>query len=501
MLKNKKKLILNVCIGIFFLIGILTFYSTFSLENDYKFESLVYNIEDNYIEGISVNTSIELFVKYFDLENCSIEVVGLNNEKIVNGYVVNSSKTIVYDVNGNVIATYVNIVKGDYNNDGMVDNNDFYEMGKCLVSKCSMDEYLEKSVDIDDDGEFHINDLVLLDKAITGGYNDISLKEDSIILQSEEKGRLVAKVTPSYGINQNLKWVSLDESIVTVDDAGIVIGHKEGEAKVRVSTLDGKVSKEATIKVDNTIQLLSTSGVGYIGGKDVVVGIKSIDYDGITCSVSNESIVDCEIQDKKLVLKPKNVGSAVVTVTSPKYGKVTYSLETYSVYLNVMPKYLCLRPEGSNLITVSGFNSGELTFDFSDKDIIDNAYMVDYSGRRMLRIDAGMKQGRATLTVTEEHANTNNIVTVDVYNFTLADIGKVSKVGEEVSTTILGENLGELSCASRDNSKGTCRIEGNQLIVTPLVTGSVTVDVYNKLSYNGQLYDCGNTLFMVVAQE
>ena len=97
--------------------------------------------------------------------------------------------------------------------------------------------------------------------------------------------------------------------------------------------------------------------------------------------------------------------------------------------------------------------------------------MEYYGTRKMLRIDAGSKQGRATLTVTESNGNTSNIVTVDVYYVSVANIGKETKVGEEVSTTILGDNLGNLSCRSSDESVGTCRIDNNKLIVTPLKRG------------------------------
>ena len=504
MKRKKGKMIINVVVGFVFLAFIFTFYNTFSLEDNYKFESLVYDIDGSYIENISSNTSIELFFKYFDLENCSIEVVDKNNEKIVTGFVVNGSKTILYDNNHNVITTYTNVIKGDYNSDGIIDMNDFQGIGKCLVNSCLLDEYLVKSVDIDTDGELHINDLVLLDKAVTNGYTGISLKQDSIILQSGEQGRLVAEVKPAYGVNQNVKWVSLDESIVTVDEAGRATGHKEGETKIMATTLDGKYTDEVAIKVDNTIQLDSYEGIGYIGGNDVVVGIKSIDYEGVTCKVSNEEIASCEIQDKSLVLKAKAVGKTVITVTSTNYGEVTYSLATISVYLNVLPsrpKYICTTPGNAKLVTVSGFNTGDLSFEISDKDIISSAYMQEYQGREMLLINFGTKQGSATLKVTENHANTSNVVTVDVSKISMSDIGKVASIGQEVSTTIIGDNLGDLSCVSSDDSIGTCRIEDKKLIVTPLALGSVTINVYNKMSYDGYVFDCGYAQFMVVVRE
>lgn len=499
--KTKVKLIINILVGFVIVACVLTFYNTFSLDTEYKFESAVYDIGDGYIENVSSNTSVELYLKYFDVDNCSISVVDKNNETIVSGFVGNGSKTIVYDNNHNVITSYVNVIKGDYTGDGLIDMNDFYDMGKCLVSDCLMDEYLKRSVDVDDDGEFRINDLVLLDKAVTLGYTGIIVEQDSIVLQSDEQGRLVGRVEPGYGVNLNVKWSSDDEGIATVDDAGRVTGHIEGNTVVRAVTLDGKYMAEVTVKVDNTIQLESYSGIGYIGGNDVVIGIKSIDYEGISCSVSNEEVASCEIRDKSLVLVPKNQGSSVVTVTSSKYGEVTYNLEVRSVYFNIMPKYICNTPGNVTFITVSGFNTGDLTFEALDNEIITSAYMETVQNRRMLRINFGTKQGRTTLRVTESNGNSSNLVIVDVTSMRLSDIGKVTKVGEEVTVTAIGDNLGSLTCKSNDVTKGTCRVEGNNIIVTPLATGSVTVDVYNNFSYESYNEVCGQSQFIVVIQE
>lgn len=501
MFKTKRKLIINILFGIFFVLVILGFYTTFSLENDHKLISLVYDIEDSYIKNVSANTSIELYSKYFDMDKCSIKVVDLNNEEIVSGYIINGSKTIIYNDNHNVIGEYTNIIKGDFNSDGIIDRQDFYDMGKRLVNDCDVDEYLKLSSDIDDDGEFNINDIVLLDKVITLGYSEIYIEEGDILLQTNEVGRMVARVKPNYGVNLNVKWTSLDEKIATVDDAGRITGHDEGETVIRATTLDGKYSYESKVNVDNTIQLSSYSGVSYIGGDDLIVNIKSVDYDEMICSVSDQSIADCKIKNKKLVIKAKDVGKTEVIVSSPKYGEVKFKVETISVYLNVMPKYLCMTPGNVNFITVSGFNTGNMSFKASDNEIIESAYMEYYGNRNMLRINAGEKFGRTTLKVKEDNGNTTINVVVDITNIGLNEIGMTAKVGEEVRTTIVGGNFGELSCKVNDETIGTCRVEGNELIVTPISVGNIYVDIYNNFSYEDYYEECGQTMFMVKVME
>lgn len=498
---KKKKLILNLFIGVVFLFGLFKFYTTFSLEDNYEIISDIYDIQDGYIKNISPYTDVSLFYNYFDLENCSIEVEDSLGNQIDSGYVMNGSITVLYDYNHQVLSRYVNIIIGDYVSDGIVNEDDFSELGKCLVSDCELEEYQLMSMDIDQDGEFHMNDLSLLDQAITMGYQEVSLNKGQMVLQSEEEGRLVASVKPRYGVNQNVKWVSLDENIAVIDHAGRVVGHQEGEVKIQAITMDDQFVAEATIKVDNTIQLSSYEGEGYVGGNDIMAMIKAIDYDGIACSSSNEEIASCDIQGKNLIMTPKAQGNTNITVTSTKYGSVFYKLDVYSVYLNVMPRYLCTTPNNIHYITVSGFHSGDLSFEASDMDIIKNSYMETMNGRQMLKIELGSKQGRATLKVKEANGNASNVVIVDVYKISIPQIGSVAKVGEEVSTTIAGDHFGNLSCVSQDTSKATCRIEGNQLIVSPLALGNVTIEVYNQFSYNDSLYDCGEAQFLVVIQE
>lgn len=504
MLKAKKKLIANVLIGLVFIFVILSFYNTFSMDTEYQFESMVYDIEDAYIKNVSVNTSVELYKKYFDIDNCVIKVVDKGNKEITDGFVVNGSKTVVYDVNNNVIASYTNIIKGDFNSDGIIDSNDFGDMGKCLVDECLISDELLLSIDINDDGEFLINDVTLLDKAVTLGCNGITVNQETIVLQSEEVARIVAEVEPNYGVNLNVKWTSLDEDIATVDEAGIVTGHIEGETYIVATTMDGSYEARTKITVDNTIQLESYEGIGYVGGNDVKVKIKAIDYEGLSCKLGNDAIASCTIEDKYLVLKALQAGDVTVTVSSTNYGEVSYKFSTYSVYLNVMPRYLCMSVGGSNAITVSAFNSGELSFESLDSEIVKDAYMVDYNGRKMLRIDAGSKEGRTTLKVMESNAFTTNNVTIDVYRLSIPEIGRLVGLGESVSTTIVGDNLGELECVLDDPSKGTCKIEGNQLIIEQSETstvGSFQVTVYNKFEYNGEKYYCGEAIFLVVVRE
>lgn len=500
MFKMRKKLIINILVGLVFVGVVLTFYTTFSLDTEYVFGSVVYDIGDDYITLVSPNTSVGLFYKYFDMENCSIKVFD-GDKEMVEGFISNGSKTVLYNANGNAIDSFVNVVKGDFNRDGEIDKDDYYEMGKCLVGNCKIDDYLMMSADIDGDLSFRINDLVMLDKAVSSGYKGLSLDKGEILLQTGEVGRVVSSVTPSYGLNQNVRWSSKDSSIAIVDEAGRITGKNEGETIIVASTMDGKYSDEVKVRVDNRLQLSSYEGVGYIGGNDIEVDIKAVDYNDLSCSSSNSKVAGCRISDKKLILSPINTGKVSIVVKSSKYGEVNYNLEVMSVYFKIMPKYICAKPNGIEAITVSGFNSGELSFYPEDKEIISSASMEYVDSRRMLKINFGSKAGRTNLMVKEGNGNSTALVVVDVTYMTLSNYGVVSRVGEEVVVEAIGGNLGEITCRSSDESKGTCRVEGTKIIVTPLSVGSVNVDVYNNHSFEDYHKECGQQQFVVVIQE
>lgn len=61
--------------------------------------------------------------------------------------------------------------------------------------------------------------------------------------------RLIVTFNPSRPDNTNVKWVSSDESIVTVDDMGIIKGIKGGQAAVSVVTEDGIKVASCTVSV------------------------------------------------------------------------------------------------------------------------------------------------------------------------------------------------------------------------------------------------------------
>lgn len=75
----------------------------------------------------------------------------------------------------------------------------------------------------------------------------ISTKEVEIIRGTQY--RLIVTFTPNRPDNTNVTWVSSDESVVTVDDNGIITGVKGGQAAVSVVSEDGIKIASCTVSV------------------------------------------------------------------------------------------------------------------------------------------------------------------------------------------------------------------------------------------------------------
>ena len=493
---DKRKTIVSIIIGVIFLGIILTFYTTFSLEDGYLFESVVYQIGDGKIEGISPYTDIRLFYDYFDLENCNIKVVNEKNEEVTSGYIVNGSTTVLSDYNHKVIATYQNIVIGDSDQNGIVDASDLEKIARGLIDS-SLDTSWIVSLDVNQDEEFRMNDLILLDKAINMDYQELTLEKTSLVLQSNELGRVGYSVKPEYGKNSNLKWSSSHHDIVIVRESGAMVGHAEGNAIVRAETMDGKLFQEIQVKVDNTIQLESYEGIIYVGGSEKRIFIKSIDYEGITCSSSNESAVSCSIDGKYLVLRGNGDGKSVVTVSSPLYGSVEYSAQAYSTYINLFPSYGCSPIHRTGAVTISSFFAGDLSFEISDPDLIKDAYVSE----NKFIITAGSKAGRGEVVVRESNGNSSKKFVLDVYNLSIPVIGGFGTIGVEMEADIVAEGTETLTCESPNPEIATCRIEGKKLYVMPLKNGQVEIRVKNTIMYGGSSNACGETTFLAVIRE
>ena len=485
-MKRKRMIISTISIIILFsIIYLFLLIKNKSLANDIIFASENYQIEDNTIINISPNTDISLYYKYFDIENCRIMLTNENNEPLTNGFVYTGSKLNVYDTSNNLMNTYTNIITGDINYDGLVDIKDTESLATYLIEENNLDDYQKKAIDINKDNKVKINDLTLLEEYLDSNYKSISFTNEEISLMTDEQMRLIPSIDPNIILNQNLTWTSSNEDAITVDEAGKITAHNEGESIITATTKDGSISGTKKIIVDNTIKLLETSGLIYAGGDIKEVDIKSLKYDDLTCTPENDNIVQCRIENKKLIVIPTdNYGTTQITVKSPQYGETIYNVQSeltsLSIYLEGFSRETCKPPNASfGPGLISGLGFGNITATSSNTNIVLGAQIIKNSttGRLSLNVTTGRNTGDATLTFEESNGHKKSITTVHVYKLSLSNYSGVTTIGNTLETSINAENAGNLSCISSNNEIATCSIENDKLIITPVSAGKATITI------------------------
>lgn len=477
MLKKEKTKIL-VPISIIIITAFITFciLTTYSLD-EYTLNSPIYTIEEIYIKNISQQTDISTYFQYFNLENYTLKVVDQNNEQLMGGYIYTGSVTQVYNKDNELLKTYTNIVKGEANNDGIVDLKDINTIASKIINNKTLEDYYIKAIDMNNDDNIKANDIALLNYYLNQKYESLDLNIATKTLMSGETIRLIPTLSPNIVLNQNLNWTSTNQEVAIVNKAGLVTAKNEGQTTITATTQDGTLSTAATITVDNTIKLSSSKGNIYIGGEEVKVFIKSIDYNDLTCVSSNEQIATCKVIDKYLIVSLPSTTTAyndvVLTVTSPNYGSATYTVTTLYTYLNLIPSQGCISVNSLVSEIISSFDAGNLSFEISDTNIIKSSYV----NANRFYIQTGKTAGDATVTIVESNGYTKKTFYATVYNLSLNKIGAFGKVGEDIEQVITAENTGLLSCSSEKEEVATCVIEENILKVTPLSVGESNITI------------------------
>lgn len=486
-----------------FVLGIIsiTFYKTFSLDdNAHQFDSLVYNVSDGYIENVSVNTKVSLFFDYFDIKGYSVFVFDKDGNKLKDeDYVFSGSKTLVYN-DEEVVFSYVNVIKGDIDSDGKVTDSDIELFSKYLISGYVLEDYQVKSFDINGDNSISSDDLALLNKAYIDGYEKFSLDKDNVTIRLGKGERLILNIEPNYVVDTNVKWVSSNEDVVSVDSVGRIFGKSGGEAFVQAIIGDGTNVVESRVIVDNSIGLESNSGYGYIEGYDTKVHIELEDYNGVSCISNDESISNCRVEGEYLIISAKKSGNTSIIVKKDRYKDAVYNVE------NITPAISSYYRAGCNMrfTPMVSFGVGELIFESSNLDVVKEVTTgVLNTGAKAYVFVYGDKAGRSTLKIRSVYSpKVLGEIIIDRSVMKLSDIGKVTTIGKEVFTSIIGENMGVLTCKSDNEDIATCKIEDNKLIVMPKSLGQANITVYNTINYNnGWVGECGNSLFAVVVQK
>ena len=487
MKKKRTNILVSLVFILNFLIVLLSTIKKFTFASNIEFKTDIYNISNNTITNISPNTSINLFKKYFDINNCYLKIINENDIELTSGNIYTGTKTLVYNSANNLVGTYTNIITGDITKDGIVNIEDLNKLQKHLDKEITLTDIEIKAIDINKDNSITIEDLDTINDYLNSSYSSLQLNKTEITLVTNETERIIYTVSPNIILNQNLNWTSSNTSVATVDETGKIIAINQGETTITATTKDNSLSKTARVIVDNRPKLSQQSLTTYRGAYDSEIPISALNYNELTCTIDNPNIASCSIEDKKLILRPIDDGQTIVKVISPTYGETELNLEVLFTSFTMFPKEGCIEKNNSigASIIVSGFNFGSIsTKSISDRNIVMNASLY----RKSISILTGNKAGDARIIFTESNGHNEVGFTAKVYKLSLsAQNGTTPLNGKKLVVKITNENAGDLSCVSSNNNVATCKIENDYLTITQVSEGTSNIRIIGN--------KCGETTY------
>ncbi len=493
MKKKKNNYLIPIAAILVFLIVLTSTIRKITLASDINISSQIYTINNNMITNISSNTSINLFKKYFDLDNCYLKITDENNIEITEGYIYTGSKTVVYNNGNTLINTYTNIITGDITKDGMINTDDTNKIQNYLDNTISLTTEEIKAADINKDNNITIEDKNQITELLDSSYQSLSLNKESIQLMVGEQDRIIATINPNIILNQNLNWSSSNPSVVSVDESGKIIASQVGEATITASTKNNQISRTVSIVVDNKPILSIQSLQTYRGAYDSEIGIKALNYDELTCSVLDPNVASCRIENRKLIITPIVDGETTVTVNSPSYGETNLALEVLFTSFSIQPKAGCV-PKNVSIsggTRVSGFHFGDLSVkSIEDREIIRSAGISRYG----FYVESGSKAGDSKVVFTESNGHNESTFTAYVYELSLsAPSGSTPLNGKKLVAKINAQNAGNVTCISDNPAVATCSVANDYLTVTQVSEGNATITVKGD--------KCGSAQYMATITE
>ena len=86
--------------------------------------------------------------------------------------------------------------------------------------------------------------------------------DKKIVLAPDTTWQAEVTVLPENAANKELKWKSSNEKVATVDENGLITGHKKGNCKITATATDGSKKKAAiTVQVKNFEVVITKPGV------------------------------------------------------------------------------------------------------------------------------------------------------------------------------------------------------------------------------------------------
>ena len=330
-------------------------------------------------------------------------------------------------------------------------------------------------------------------KPIPKEIESIAFDDNKVSIKKGDSLKLIVSINPVELSSSKLTWKSSDESIVTVDEFGIIKGIKNGKAVITVTTPNGKtatctvevVNDSVDVKKINLSVPKNTITVGSVTQVKAKVepsnatnreliwtssdkSIATVDSNGIVKGIKSGTVtITAKTKDGKVVASTK----ITVKVPAPVIENIKFSQDNISIKKD---DTLGL----TVIVTPSELSSSKLTWKSSDESIV----TVDESGKIK-----GISVGTATITVTSSNGKTAtckvNVTeeAIEVQEIVLTPLEKTIGNGRttQVIADIKPENATnrELVWTSSDPSVATVDANG---VVKGIKDGIVTITAKTK---------------------
>ena len=253
------------------------------------------------------------------------------------------------------------------------------------------------------------------DLTIIKPVESIKLDKSEISLAVSETYKLSVTISPSDASNQNLNYKSMDPKVADISKTGLITAKQTGTAYIIVSTPDGKVTANCTVKVTQKATGMKLSAaslildVGESYTLEATFNPKNTTDTKVLWSVSDKSVAKVDAKGKVTAI---SAGETIVTAKSSNgltaICTVKVNQPVGSIELNYTEYEL---PVGDEL---------ELEVTFDNDDVTNKKVKWKSSKSSVASVDKngvvkGKKGGVAIITVTadENGVQASCVVTVE----------------------------------------------------------------------------------------
>lgn len=320
----------------------------------------------------------------------------------------------------------------------------------------------------------------------------VTINPETLSITKGTQYPLIAIFSPRSADNQTVKWVSSDESIIKVDNQGVVSAIKGGEAVVSVVAEDGIKVASCTISVREPVTgiKLSTNQVN----ASLSLGNYQLTYtitpagEGVNRDVTwSSSAPDVLTVDANGYVTFKKPGKATVIVKTVDIGTNGNLIDTCEFYINKPVTAVDLDYTNVTLkinedfrlsakITPADASNQNILWSSSDTSIV----KVDDSG-----MITGVAGGSATILAKSEDSGATSLCNVTVYqpvtSVTISNETMTVRKGTEfwLNATALPNNAAnkEIAWSSGDTRIATVDKNGK---VTTLEAGTCVINATSR---------------------